>query len=285
MTELGWRGIATAVLAAVAWITASPVISAETAPGDVADRIEPAEVARVVADARRHNELLDQVARAEAEEASSPGDIEKLRHQLGLYRALIGYEQTTETGARILVNASTRLARFEAMAAPLDPETLAMVADLKVILYTAQRAYPLAAAWLPLAAGSAHARVIGQALAKLGQERFDAIGLTRSGRYVIRGYRPQGRAPDPGLLWPELHLVVTPAKSGRVHDTLTFSLVGQGAAGARRYYLAVNRLVGTRVIAFYGAVAPDYGAVRETVVDVLAASNPADRKRDRETRQ
>ena len=264
-------------------IGAGAAFAADDRPGDAPKGIEPREIARVVADAKRHDALLERVARFEAEPASSVTDAAKLRRQLGAYRALIGYEQTTDLGARVLANASIRLARYESIAAPLDAGELVVAAELKVILYTVQRAYPLAAAWLPLAAGTAHGRVIAKLLAKLGQDRFDLVDRFDVGRYVVRSYRTRARPPDPALLWPRLHLVVTPAESGRVHDTLTFSLVGQGAVGARRHYLASHRLNGTNVIAIYGPRAPDYAAVRTQVVDLITAGDVAAVERKPET--
>ena len=279
----GWSGSRTWIVAVVYMIGAGVAVAADNRTGNGSDGIEADEIARAVADARRHDELLDRVAKFEVVAAASVTEAATLRRQLGVYRALIGYEQTTDLGARVLVNASIRLARYESIAAPLDSEELAEAAELKVILYTVQRAYPLAAAWLPLAAGTAHGRVIAKLLAKLGQDRFDLVDRFDVGRYVVRSYRARARPPDPALLWPRLHLVVTPAESGRVHDTLTFSLVGQGAVGARRYYLASHRLNGTNVIAIYGPRAPDYAAVRTQVVDLITAGDVAAVARKPET--
>lgn len=267
-----WTGARTWILAVFVLIGSSLAVSAQDRADDGSDGVEPKEIARIVANAKRHDNLLDQIAKFEAEPASSVTDLGTLRRQLGAYRALIGYEQTTAIGARVLVNASIRLARYESLAAPLDTAALAEVAEIKAVLYSVQRAYPLAAAWLPLASGTPHGRLIAQVLAKLGQDRFDEVERFESGRYLVRSYRARAKPPNPALLWPKLHLVVTPAGSGRVHDTLTFSLVGQGDAGARRYYLAVHRLNGTRLVAFHGSTAPDYDSVRARVVGLLAAA-------------
>lgn len=235
---------------------------------DIAAGDEAAAARLLVARARRHNDLLNEVGRLESEYAQASGDTALLGALIEAYSALLAYEQATDLGSNLFTLASRRLVRFAALADPADTAAAAFIARINANLYMILRAYPEANRWLADAGELGEAEMLRRMLAALGQERFEVVEEYALGPFTVSVAEATGTPPGGKLLWPLLHFTVRPFAAAPPHRTIAFSLVRQGDGEAVRYYLYLHSLNRARLVALFGGERPAY----ETVKQRLAAS-------------
>jgi tetratricopeptide (TPR) repeat protein len=236
---------------------------------EIAAREEAGAARLLLARAQRHDALLNDVARLEADYARDSGDTAILGALIEAYSALLTYEQATDFGSNLFVLASRRLARYAARADPDDAAAAAFIARTNANLYMILRAFPDANRWLAAAGTHAEAEMLRGMLAALDQRRFTPVEEYALGPFVVSAVETAGTPPNASLLWPLLDFTAKPFTDAPPHRTIAFVLVRQGEADAPRYYLYLHSLNRARLIALFGTERPAYEAVKARIAASL----------------
>ncbi len=222
-----------------------------------------------VAQARQHDTLLRQVGTLETQLDHSPDELRTLKELLEASVALLGFERGTDLGSNIFLLTSERLEDYQARTSPLTHEGQRFLAQLRATLFMTMRAYPEAMFALDQAGHTPDTLTIRAILEGLGQTKFHEMEQFAVGPLQISAFETQGVSPKPNLLWPKYHLIARRAADAPLHLTIGLTLMQQGEPGMTRYYLFLNSLNRTRLMAIYGTQAPTYESLRHTIQTML----------------
>src|SRR5437660_9928 len=183
-----------------------------------------------------HDAWLETAGRLEERLQQDPEHLGVLRDLIVAYLDLLSFEASSPLGSNLCLLTGRRISEFEARAAPLDPPDRQLVDQGRALLFQAMKLYPCVAEMLNDAKVGPQGDGLRRTLGALGQARFAELERDKAGPLTLRTFRTLGSSPDPGLLWEELHFVLSSREPFVPESTVAYVLVRQGTGEQARYY-------------------------------------------------